>query len=83
MILEIILTILGLIITKRYFRGSRYTGVKPNLKGKVAVITGGNAGIGKSTALDLVKQGCYVIIGCRDTKKSEKVVEEIKLLAGS
>jgi NAD(P)-dependent dehydrogenase (short-subunit alcohol dehydrogenase family) len=43
----------------------------------VAVITGGNTGIGKETALELAKQGCQIVIGARDVKKSIATIEEI------
>lgn len=48
--------------------------IRRNLTGKVAVITGGNTGIGKETALELAKQGCEVVIGARDIQKSASTV---------
>lgn len=62
-------------VLNRYFSGAKFTGMKSNLWGSVAVITGGNTGIGKETVIDLAQHGCRVIIGARDTKKSEAVVE--------
>lgn len=52
--------------------------IKKDLRGKVAVITGGNTGIGKETALELARQGCTVVIGARDVKKSIEAVDEIR-----
>ena len=45
--------------------------------------TGGNAGIGKETAIDLARRGARVIIGCRNPKKATEAVEDIKRRSGS
>ena len=41
----------------------------PDLTGKVAIVTGGNAGLGFQSAMVLAQAGCRVIIGCRSSKK--------------
>lgn len=41
------------------------------LDGKVAIVTGGSAGIGKATAARLVAAGAHVVICGRDTAKGE------------
>ena len=51
--------------------------VKRDLTGKIAVITGGNTGIGKETVLDLAAKNCDIIIGARDKAKLEETVKEI------
>ncbi len=50
------------------------------LKGKVIAITGASAGIGKSIALELAKNDVNVVLGARNTRELEKVVNEIKSL---
>jgi NAD(P)-dependent dehydrogenase (short-subunit alcohol dehydrogenase family) len=50
---------------------------------KTAVITGGNSGIGKATAIALAKKQYRVIIHGRDAEKTLQAVEEIKLKSGN
>jgi NAD(P)-dependent dehydrogenase (short-subunit alcohol dehydrogenase family) len=52
-----------------------------NLSGKNVVITGGNSGIGYYTALELGRAGANVIIACRDAKRGEAALAELKQLA--
>ena len=48
------------------------------LKGKVALITGGSRGIGKAIALALAKEGVNVAITGRNEEKLKEVVQEIE-----
>jgi retinol dehydrogenase-12 len=53
-----------------------------NLKGKTAVVTGANTGIGRITAIELAKQGAHVILACRSEDKTRPVLEEIRAAGG-
>ncbi|KAK2563353.1 Dehydrogenase/reductase SDR family member on chromosome X [Acropora cervicornis] len=50
----------------------------PNLDGRVAIITGGNRGIGLETVKGLCKANVTVIIACRDENSAEKAIKEVK-----
>lgn len=45
---------------------------------KVAVVTGGNSGIGKGISLRLAEEGSNVVIAARDEIAAEKVLKEIR-----
>jgi 2-dehydro-3-deoxy-D-gluconate 5-dehydrogenase len=49
-----------------------------NLKGKVAIVTGGNGGIGLGMATGLADAGADVVIAARDAAKSQTAVAELK-----
>ena len=49
-----------------------------DLSGKVAVVTGGNGGIGRSLALGFARAGCAVAIIGRNEAKNQLVIEELK-----
>ena len=50
--------------------------------GKVALVTGGNAGIGRAAAIEFAKQGAKVVVSARREKEGNAVVAEIKALGG-
>lgn len=54
-----------------------------SLLGKDVVITGGNTGLGKESAVKLASLGARVIILCRPSKKSDDAVIEIKQRSGN
>ena len=53
------------------------------IDGKIVVITGANSGIGKETAIDLAKRGGKIYIACRDIKRGEEALKEVKEKSGS
>ncbi|XP_076832930.1 dehydrogenase/reductase SDR family member 13a.3 [Brachyhypopomus gauderio] len=53
------------------------------LKGKTAVVTGSNRGIGKATALDLARRGARVILACRCTERGEEAAYDVRRESGN
>ena len=54
-----------------------------SLKGKTAVITGGNSGVGAATAMLFAKSGANVVISARRQAALDEVAEKIKAEGGN
>lgn len=70
-------TLLTLALLKTYFNGNRCRLLR-SLVGQVAIVTGGNTGIGRETALALAKQGATVVIAARDHQKGYEAVAYVR-----
>ncbi len=51
------------------------------LQGKVAIVTGGNSGIGKEAAIGIAREGAHVVIAARNPTKAAAAVSEIEARA--
>jgi NAD(P)-dependent dehydrogenase (short-subunit alcohol dehydrogenase family) len=51
---------------------------KPDMRGKVCLVTGSSSGLGKATAMGLAQLGATVILGCRDKQRGEAALAEIR-----
>ncbi|XP_062328618.1 dehydrogenase/reductase SDR family member 13-like [Osmerus eperlanus] len=86
--MSVLIPILGLgivlyvIVYYNMFKGSRCTS-SATLKGKTAIVTGSNTGIGKTTALELAKRGARVILACRNKERAEAAAYDIRKESGS
>ncbi|CRK88329.1 CLUMA_CG002108, isoform A [Clunio marinus] len=69
-------------MSKSYTNGKRYTN-NVRIEGKIVIITGANAGIGKATALDLAKRGGKIYMACRNQNKGIEAVNEVKAASGN
>jgi NAD(P)-dependent dehydrogenase (short-subunit alcohol dehydrogenase family) len=63
-------------------RSSRREHTMSQFAGKVALITGGNAGIGRAAAIEFAKQGAQVVVSGRREKEGHDAIAEIKALGG-
>ena len=62
--------------------GSSMEGLMSEIAGRVVLITGGNAGIGRATAIEFAKQRAKVVVSGRREKEGEEVVAGIKASGG-
>ncbi|KAL4237832.1 Dipeptidyl peptidase 2 [Mactra antiquata] len=60
-----------------YFRGARCTS-EAKLDGKVAIVTGGNGGIGQYIVEDFAKRGAKVYIAAKNEENADSVVKELR-----
>ena len=53
------------------------------LKGKIAIVTGANTGLGFETALDLYQKGAKVYVGCRYEEKGIDAIKRMKIISNT
>ncbi|KAF9556348.1 hypothetical protein EC968_008313 [Mortierella alpina] len=64
---------------KTYLIGPNFATEKiPDLTSKVAIVTGGNSGIGFETALALASHGAHVFLACRNRTKTLEAIERLE-----
>src|SRR5215472_11006761 len=52
------------------------------LAGKIALVTGGSSGIGRTSALVLAREGAKVVIGSRRTEEGEETARLVRQAGG-
>ena len=74
---------LGTILRQIYPPTPEWTVDKiPDLSGKVFIITGGNAGIGKETCKQLLLKGAKVYLAARSESKAQAALDELERETG-
>jgi NAD(P)-dependent dehydrogenase (short-subunit alcohol dehydrogenase family) len=53
----------------------------PDQRGRTAIVTGANSGLGLSTARELARHGASVVLACRNTEKGAAALETIRSAA--
>jgi NAD(P)-dependent dehydrogenase (short-subunit alcohol dehydrogenase family) len=63
--------------------GSQWTAEDiPDQTGRVAVVTGGNSGLGLVTVRELARRGAHVVLACRSPDKGEAAAHEVSADVG-
>jgi retinol dehydrogenase 12 len=55
---------------------------EPNLAGRLVVITGASAGIGRATAIELARRGAMTVLANRSEARSVQVLDAIRAVGG-
>ncbi|XP_037713162.1 retinol dehydrogenase 12 isoform X2 [Drosophila subpulchrella] len=70
------------VCVRLYMQGGKFR-KQTDETGKVAIVTGGNTGLGKETVLELARRGATVYMACRNKEKGERARKEIIKMTGN
>jgi retinol dehydrogenase 12 len=73
----ILISCIILYALRKFFNGPATTN-KKSMLGKICIVTGSNTGIGKETALDLLRKNATVIFAARDEGRTMQVINSIE-----
>ncbi len=60
-------------------KGNKWTAEDiPDQTGKVALVTGGNSGLGYETVVELARKGALVVLACRDSEKGNAAQDQVR-----
>ncbi|XP_052841640.1 retinol dehydrogenase 11 isoform X1 [Drosophila gunungcola] len=65
-----------------YMQGGKFR-KQTDETGKVAIVTGGNTGLGRETVMELARRGATVYMACRSKEKGERARKEIVKRTGN
>ncbi|XP_040194468.1 dehydrogenase/reductase SDR family member 13 [Rana temporaria] len=82
LLIPAIVVALYILIYYNFIQG-RQCKSEQRLRGRTVIVTGGNVGIGKMTALDMAKRGARVILACRNKETAEAAAHDIRRLSGN
>src|SRR4051794_3175791 len=68
-------------MTWRCPMGGWTTGDIPGLRGRRAIVTGANSGIGYHTALQLARHGASVVLACRSAERGGAALDRMRTAA--
>lgn len=56
----------------------KYCTIEKSLRGKIVVITGASAGLGRELTYELARRGAEIVMGCRDLKKADQAINWVE-----
>lgn len=68
---------------RRHARQFRPSDLQVDLHGRVCLITGANAGLGRAAALELACRGATLVMACRSVERGSEAVEAIRKISGN
>jgi len=77
LLISIAILIFLITLIRCIFNGPKTTLTPKNFEEKIILVTGSNTGIGKITAIELLKKGAFVIFAARNEEKTMQIINNL------